>query len=109
MEFCISNGYLCPAISIAVKTMRKGEKAELSLKLSYGFRQTGNGSTRIDGEIPSKPNLIIQLELISWKSVTDIMGGKKVLKKIVKAGEGFDRPNEGSRAKGYFFFVYNCF
>lgn len=74
-----------------------------------GFRQTGNGSTRIDDEIPSNSNLIIQLELISWKSVTDIMGDKKVLKKIVKAGEGFDRPNEGSRAKGNFLFLYNCF
>lgn len=41
--------------------------------------------------------------------MTDIMGDKMVLKKIVKAGEGFDRPNEGSRAKGNFLFVYNCF
>jgi len=26
-------GYLCPAMSIAVKTMRKGEVAELALRL----------------------------------------------------------------------------
>lgn len=30
-------GYLCPAMSIAVKTMRKGEVAELALKLSCKF------------------------------------------------------------------------
>ena len=39
--------------------------------------------------------LIIYLELISWKSVADIMGDKKVLKKIMKVDEGFDRPTEG--------------
>ncbi|KAK1365961.1 peptidyl-prolyl cis-trans isomerase FKBP65 [Heracleum sosnowskyi] len=97
IEFCVSNGYLCPAMSKAVKTMRKGEKAELSVKFSYGCRETENLSSQIDSGIHS--NLIIDLELISWKSVTDIMGDKKVLKKIVRDGEGFDRPNEGSKAK----------
>lgn len=33
------------------------------------------------------------------------MGDKKVLKKIVKDGEGFDRPNEGSKAKGDFLVI----
>jgi hypothetical protein len=30
-------GYLCPAVSRAVKTMRKGEKAELAVNLSCKF------------------------------------------------------------------------
>lgn len=30
MEFHIGDGYLCPALSKAVKTKRKGEKAELA-------------------------------------------------------------------------------
>ena len=36
---------------------------------------------------------------MSWKSVIDVTGDKKILKKIKKAGEGFDRPNEGSQVK----------
>lgn len=99
IEFCVSNGYLCPAISKAVKTMRKGEKAELSVKFSYGCRETEKFSSQSDSGILPNSNLIIDIELISWKSVTDIMGDKKVLKKIVRDGKGFDRPNEGSQAK----------
>ncbi|KAL8095194.1 hypothetical protein AgCh_036591 [Apium graveolens] len=99
IEFCVSSGYLCPAMSKAVKTMRKGEKAELSVKFSYGCRETEKFSSQNDSGIPQNSNLIIDIELISWKSVTDVMGDKKVLKKIVKDGEGFDRPNEGSKAK----------
>ncbi|KAA8517370.1 hypothetical protein F0562_017663 [Nyssa sinensis] len=99
IEFCITKGYLCPAMSKAVKTMRKGEKADVSVKFSYGFRHFGNGNTQINGDIPPNSNLTIHLELVSWKSVIDIMGDRKILKKIMKVGEGFDRPNEGSVAK----------
>lgn len=34
LEFSLIDGYLCPAMSKAVRTMRKGEKAELSVKFS---------------------------------------------------------------------------
>ncbi|RVW15867.1 Peptidyl-prolyl cis-trans isomerase FKBP65 [Vitis vinifera] len=98
-EFHLGDDLPCLAISKAVKTMRRGEKAELSVRFSYGFKQIGNEVTRTDGAIPPNSNLIICLELISWKSVIDIMGDKKVLKKIMKVGEGFDRPSEGSLAK----------
>jgi len=37
------------------------------------------------------------------KIVTDVTGDKKILKKIKKAGEGFDHPNEGSQVKGNFY------
>ncbi|KAK3405356.1 hypothetical protein EUGRSUZ_K01672 [Eucalyptus grandis] len=90
--------HLCPAMSIAVKTMRKGEKAELAVKFSYGFRgRTVPESIELGASADS--NLVIQFELIAWKSVVDVTGDKKVLKKIVRAGEGFDHPDEGSVVK----------
>lgn len=49
--------------------------------------------------IPLNSQLTIDLELVSWRSVIDVLGDKKVMKKIIKAGEGFDRPNEGSLVK----------
>ncbi|PON78932.1 Peptidyl-prolyl cis-trans isomerase, FKBP-type [Parasponia andersonii] len=99
-EFYVNDDYICPAISRAVKTMRRGEKAEVAVKFSYGFREIITGTTDMYGDVPlPASNMTIQLELVSWKSVVDITGDKKVVKKIIKAGEGFDHPNEGSLVK----------
>ncbi|KAH9675196.1 peptidylprolyl isomerase [Citrus sinensis] len=110
VEFRVFDGHLCPAISKAVKTMRRGEKAELAVKFSLfadimnqsrvhfifvdGIENDGYEATNIEGGVSSFSNLTIQLELLSWKSVVDVTGDQKVLKKIKKAGQGFDRPNE---------------
>ncbi|KAK9194342.1 hypothetical protein WN944_005047 [Citrus x changshan-huyou] len=99
VEFRVFDGHLCPAISKAVRTMRRGEKAELAVKFSYGIENDGYEATNIEGGVSSFSNLTIQLELLSWKSVVDVTGDQKVLKKIKKAGQGFDRPNEGSLVK----------
>ncbi|WJX83517.1 peptidylprolyl isomerase [Trifolium repens] len=104
VEFNVSDGYLCPAMSIAVKTMRKGEVAELSMKFFYGIiSQISNRTIELDG-LPDSKLISIKLELVSWKIVTDITGDKKILKKVNKAGEGIDRPNEGSHVK----VIYLC-
>lgn len=68
-----------------------------NLLLADGFKQIAD-----EGAIPRNSRLMIYLELVSWKSVVDIMGDQKVVKKIMKVGEGFDRPNEGSIAKSNF-------
>ncbi|KAH9738751.1 peptidylprolyl isomerase [Citrus sinensis] len=94
VEFRVFDGHLCPAISKTVRTMRRGEKAELAVKFSYGIENDGYEATNIEGGVSSFSNLTIQLELLSWKSVVDVTGDQKVLKKIKKAGQGFDRPNE---------------
>ncbi|KAF3442184.1 hypothetical protein FNV43_RR16100 [Rhamnella rubrinervis] len=103
-EFLIGDGNICPAITIAVKTMRRGEEAELAVKLSYGFREDVNGRTNVDSSIPPASNLTIQVQLVSWKSVVDITRDRKVVKKIIQGGEGFDCPDDGSIVK----VVYTC-
>ncbi|KAM7271400.1 hypothetical protein ACFE04_030614 [Oxalis oulophora] len=92
VEFCIGDDFLCSAMSEAVKTMRKGEKAELLVKFAYFSMENGIS-------VPPDSKLTIDLELISWKRVIDVTGDKKVLKKIVKVGEGLDLPNEGCLVK----------
>ncbi|KAK3026330.1 hypothetical protein RJ639_041379 [Escallonia herrerae] len=72
---------------------------ELTSLLLDGCRLLQKGETRNDHNIPPNANLVIHLELVSWKSVVDIMGDKKILKKIIKVGEGYDRPSDGSVAK----------
>ncbi|EXC30695.1 Peptidyl-prolyl cis-trans isomerase FKBP65 [Morus notabilis] len=98
-EFYISDDYICPAISRTVKTMRRGEKAELAVKSSYSFKEVVNGTATMGVIAPLASNLTIEIELISWKSVVDVTGDKKVVKKIIKPGEGFDHPNEGAIVK----------
>lgn len=125
-------GHFCPALSKAVKTMKKGEKVILTVKPQCKF--TGDdyviplflfiknlpstldmyaflncvidgfgekGKPAQDGEVAVPPNatLLITLELVSWKTVSEVTDDKKVIKKIVKEGEGYERPNEGAVVK----------
>ncbi|XP_021744682.1 70 kDa peptidyl-prolyl isomerase-like [Chenopodium quinoa] len=89
----VGDGKLCPAIHKAVKTMRRNEKAELSVRFSYGFE------VEFGREEARSSNITILLELLSWRSVVDVLGDKKILKKVISAGEGFVYPNEGSLVK----------
>lgn len=39
--------------------------------------------------------LIIDFELFFWKFVEDVIDDKRVVKKILKVGEGYDKLNDG--------------
>ncbi|KAL8162931.1 hypothetical protein V2J09_014420 [Rumex salicifolius] len=95
-DFFVGDGSLCPAIHKAVKTMRKGEKAELTVRFSYGYGVYDSGRF---GTTNLNPNVTIYLELMSCRSVVDVTGDKKILKKILAPGQGFDNPSEGSIVK----------
>lgn len=99
VEFYVKDGYLCPAFSAAVKTMRKGEKATLTVKPQYAFGERGFEVVENKVTVPPNSTLTVDLELVSWKNVVDITDDKKVLKKILKEGEGYERPNEGALLK----------
>ncbi|XP_023748652.1 70 kDa peptidyl-prolyl isomerase [Lactuca sativa] len=97
VEFTVKDGCFCPALSKAVKTMKKGEKALFTVKPQYGFGENGRDPSGGD-ECVVPPNTTIQItvELVSWKIVSEVTTDKKVLKKILKEGEGYDRPNDGA-------------
>ncbi|CAK8561600.1 unnamed protein product [Lathyrus sativus] len=96
-EFTVSEGHYCPAFSKAVKTMKKGEKVILLVKPQYGFCEKGKPAHGDEGAIPPNASLQITLELVSWKTVSDVTSDKKVIKKILKEGEGYYRPIQGLR------------
>ena len=54
------------------------------------------------------PNTTIQMsvELVSWKIVSEVTSDKKVLKKILNEGEGYDRPNDGAMVQGFLFLLH---
>lgn len=99
VEFTVKDGYFCPAVAKAVKTMKKGEKVLLTVKPQYGFGEKGRPSSGEEGAVPPNAALNIELELVSWKTVTEIGDDKKILKKILKEGEGYERPNDGAVVK----------
>lgn len=103
--------------------MKKGEKVLLSVKpqcklcickqitseyfysfvliscllcLVDGFGEQGKPTSGDEGAVPPNATLQITLELVSWKTVANVTDDKKVVKKILKEGEGYDRPNEGA-------------
>ncbi|KAF8646596.1 hypothetical protein HU200_065821 [Digitaria exilis] len=99
VEFTVKDGYFCPALAKAVKTMKKAEKVLLTVKPQYGFGEKGRPAAGEEGVVPPNATLLIDLELVSWKTVTEIGDDKKILKKVLKEGEGYERPNEGAVVK----------
>ncbi|XP_042515821.1 peptidyl-prolyl cis-trans isomerase FKBP62-like isoform X2 [Macadamia integrifolia] len=99
VEFTVREGYFCPALSKAVKTMKKGEKVLLEVKPQYAFGEKGKLAYGEEYAVPPNANLQITLELVSWKTVKEVTDDRKVLKKILKEGEGYERPNDGTLVK----------
>lgn len=64
-----------------------------------GFGDKGKPASGYEGAVPPNATLHITLELVSWKIVSEVTDDKKVIKKILKEGEGFERPNEGAVVK----------
>ncbi|RYR80041.1 hypothetical protein Ahy_A01g004823 [Arachis hypogaea] len=62
----------------------------------YAFGENGRPASGDESAVPPNASLQIDLELISWKAVSDITKDKKVLKKTLKEGEGYERPNDGA-------------
>ncbi|PKA54873.1 70 kDa peptidyl-prolyl isomerase [Apostasia shenzhenica] len=98
-EFTVKDGYFCPALAKAVKTMKKSEKVLLTVNPQYAFGEKGRPASGEEAAVPPNASMLIELELISWKTVTQIGDDKKVLKKTIKEGEGYEKPNDGAVVK----------
>ena len=95
-EFYVKDGHLCRALPKAVRTMRRGEKAQLVVQPRYAFGKEGRNMNNGVHSIPPSSLLNIDVELVSFKPIIDIIGDFKVFKKILKEGEGSVVANEGA-------------
>ncbi|XP_031479364.1 peptidyl-prolyl cis-trans isomerase FKBP62-like isoform X1 [Nymphaea colorata] len=106
IEFHVKEGHFCPAISRAIKTMARGEKAILTVGPQYAFSDSGRDIVGQYCAVPPNATLDIDIEILSFKQVVDVMGDSYVLKKVLREGEGLDTPNDGAvvhvRYKGMF-------
>ncbi|KAI3989396.1 hypothetical protein MKX01_012942, partial [Papaver californicum] len=107
VEFVVRGWYFCPALEKAVRKMKKKEKVLLTVKPQYGFGEKSRAVSGQEVAVPPNATLLITLELLSWKIVTEVTSDKKVIKKIDKEGEGYEKPNDGTVAKGNLKSVWN--
>ncbi|KAG6472603.1 hypothetical protein ZIOFF_070075 [Zingiber officinale] len=80
-EFTVKDGYFIPSFSKAVKTMKKAEKLLHTVKLQYAFAEKGRPAAANEGVVPPNATLQVELELVSWKAVTEIGNDKKITEK----------------------------
>ncbi|KAH9690004.1 peptidylprolyl isomerase [Citrus sinensis] len=88
VEFYLKDGHFCPVLSKAILTMKKGEKVKLVIQPQYAFGEQRRDACDGFGTIPRNSALDFNLELLSFKHVVDVTGDSKVVKKILKEGEG---------------------
>jgi len=88
-NFTLGKGQVIKGWDEGVKTMRKGEKAVLTCKSDYAYGAAGSPPN-----IPPNATLNFEVELLHWRSVSDLTGDEGVIKKIVMDGEGYDHPKE---------------
>ncbi|KAK3012657.1 hypothetical protein RJ639_008846, partial [Escallonia herrerae] len=96
LYICLVSGHFCPAVSKAIKTMKRGEKVNLIVQPQYAFGEAGKDfSSGLPSILPNSV-LNIDLELVSFKPVINVTDDSKVIKKILKEGEGAFTANEGA-------------
>ncbi|KAK4409169.1 Peptidyl-prolyl cis-trans isomerase FKBP65 [Sesamum angolense] len=104
VEFTVEEGYnvirsFLPCSFQGCENDEEREKVLLTVKPQYGFGEKGRAASGSETAVPPNATLNIVLELVSWKTVSNVTDDKKVVKKILKEGEGYERPNEGAVVK----------
>lgn len=90
--FTLGKGEVIKGWDIAVATMRKGERCQVTLAPEYAYGATGSPP-----KIEPNSVLVFEIELFEWH-MPSICGTDRraVLKKILTVGEGFQSPNWGA-------------
>lgn len=89
LDFTLGQGAVIKGWDLAVATMKKGEKAMLTLKPEYAYGASGSGGT-----IPPNATLKFEVELVSWKSTKDILGNGGIIKSVATKGTGYKKPKD---------------
>ncbi|GAU27351.1 hypothetical protein TSUD_05770 [Trifolium subterraneum] len=96
VEFYLKNGHFLPRLPKVIMTMARGEKAELIVQPQYAFGEKGREASSGFNSVPPDSVLHVNIELVSFKPVINVIGDSMVIKKILKEGEGTFTANEGA-------------
>ncbi|XLR27163.1 hypothetical protein S83_055063, partial [Arachis hypogaea] len=67
--------------------------------LCDGFGEKGKPTDGDEGAVPQNATVLITLKLVSWKTVSEVTDDKKVVKKILSEGQGYEWLNGGAVVK----------
>jgi FK506-binding protein 4/5 len=90
-KFKLGAGQVIKGWDKAVATMKRGERARVTISSEYGYGKAGSPP-----KIPGDSTLVFDIELISWKDFEDISKDGNVLKKVLHGGSGWEKPKEDS-------------
>uniref|UniRef100_A0A0E0FN98 peptidylprolyl isomerase n=1 Tax=Oryza nivara TaxID=4536 RepID=A0A0E0FN98_ORYNI len=62
----INTGFFCPVFAHAVKTMKEGEEAILTVKPKYAFGALGRPSLGGEAIVPPDATIYVYLQFVSW-------------------------------------------
>lgn len=92
-QFDIGKGSVIKGWDLGVATMRRGELSRFAIKSDYGYGDNGSPP-----KIPGGATLVFEIELFDFHG-EDISEkkDKSVIRRTLKAGDGYQTPNEGAR------------
>lgn len=92
-QFNVGKGSVIKGWDLGVPTMRRGELARFTIKSEYGYGENGSPP-----KIPGGATLIFEIELFDFHG-EDISEkrDKSIIRRTLKAGSGYQTPNEGAR------------
>lgn len=87
----IGDGSLCRAFEVALPTMKKGEKAQLTVRADYAAGLAG-----LPTGLATATTVDCKLTLVSWRKVERLADGA-ISKKILEEGTAYKKPEDGSK------------
>ncbi|KAJ3209629.1 hypothetical protein HDU67_006036 [Dinochytrium kinnereticum] len=89
--FILGKGQVIKGWDRAVKSMKKGELARVTIKSEYGYGESGAGA-----KIPPNATLEFDIELLGWRNVNALTSDGLVTIKMLKESEaGWQTPKDG--------------
>eukprot|EP00210_Caulerpa_lentillifera_P001231 g1187.t1 len=94
VEFVLEDGHFCMGLGIAVREMKKGEEAIVTLSPKYAKCINSPHEPSAEAE-----SVELELTLVSWKKVEEISSDGLIIKKTLKSIDKWRKPREGSVVK----------
>ncbi|CAE7746193.1 FKBP65 [Symbiodinium sp. CCMP2456] len=90
--FTLGRGEVIKGWDLGVATMKKGEVSKFTFAPEFAYGENGSPP-----KIPENATLVFEVELISWRSKSDLFGDEGVILTRVTEGSGWRTRQRGAR------------
>lgn len=95
VTFTVRDGHLCPALRLAVRSMKKGEKARVKVQPKYAFGEEGSAELGV----PGGAALTLDVQLVGYHQVDELVSRGALMLKHLVEGEGWKTPGNQSQVR----------